>query len=108
MASKYNCDKMICRKCYVSLREFSVGLCGKVLIRNFAGTSSTASNQLPKEEMRTQQPAPPKEEAEVDAEIVVDGVRRGVFLWSAVKDVQGSFSREQWDISIGCSTVLSN
>ena len=42
------------------------------------GPSPTPSHQLPQEEVRTQQPAPPEEEAEVDLLLVTMGQFAGI------------------------------
>ena len=92
LASKYNCDKMICRKCYVS-RLAPTPTAGHTrhtweemktsrhsrqrktnkMIKNISnttslstGSSSPSCHQLPQEEVRSHQPAPPQEEAEVN------------------------------------------
>ncbi|OJD20665.1 ubiquitin-60S ribosomal protein L40 [Blastomyces percursus] len=60
LASKYNCDKMICRKCYdkIWLTEHTFD--------SSAGPPPTPCHQLQKEEVRSHQPTPTKEEAQVD------------------------------------------
>jgi hypothetical protein len=90
LASKFNCDKMICRKCYVRsiLRYFSTIILplppdtkatSRPKTNIYAGSSPASCHQLQKEEVRTHQPAPPKEEAEVDDSLRdLLGVREGV------------------------------
>ena len=94
LASKYNCEKMICRKCYVCdpLYYLVLGHRGSTEFlwikfssssasppadnnTNYqfnSGPTSPACCQLPQEEVRPQQPATTKEEAEVD--VCVEGV----------------------------------
>jgi ubiquitin len=67
LASKYNCDKAICRKCYVSFRRRDHD-CIWTRIPNISlptGSSPSPCHQLPQEEVWPHQPAPPQEEAEV-------------------------------------------
>jgi hypothetical protein len=88
LASKYNCEKMICRKCYVRLSYpfvyrlsiFNLHPLGdlkatyKFLRINAlmmmlvcgSGSSSTACNELSQEEVRSYQPTQAEEEAQVD------------------------------------------
>ena len=75
LASKYNCDKMICRKCYVSLAfmgSIAVGSSGcersGLMLSCLTGSSSSASDQLPEEEVRSHEPVEAEEEAQVDGE----------------------------------------
>ncbi|KAI1476320.1 ubiquitin-domain-containing protein [Daldinia eschscholtzii] len=63
LASKFNCDKMICRKCYVS-------------------PPSSPCHQLPQAQVRPHQPASTQEEAQVnDSSQHVPSLRR---LWFGV------------------------
>ncbi len=72
LASKYNCDKMICRKCYVS-SAFLVYFCSTSRADGeFPGTSPTPSHQLPQEEVWTHEPVEAEEEAEVGAGVVAE------------------------------------
>ena len=78
LASKYNADKMICRKCYVRavhLRRRDVRAGNRSLIpatshrkltTTPSGPPSTTSDQLPQEEVRPYEPAPAEEEDQVD------------------------------------------
>lgn len=69
LASKFNCDKMICRKCYVrSVLTFITRPRLTILI----GPPPTSCYQLQKEEVRPHQPTPSKEEAQVD--VTLSGV----------------------------------
>jgi hypothetical protein len=66
LASKFNCDKMICRKCYVSP---PAGPSGVRLVKTdhiCTGPSPPASHQLPEAQVRALEPAAPEEEAEVN------------------------------------------
>lgn len=69
LASKYNCDKAICRKCYVSLRhtprEHATEDTGILTLFPTSGSSSSPCHQLPQKEVWPHQPAPPQEEAEI-------------------------------------------
>jgi hypothetical protein len=65
LASKFNCDKMICRKCYVSMHICFVRR-DQFLTRSDAGSSPAPGHQLQKAQVRTQQPAPPQEEAQIN------------------------------------------
>jgi large subunit ribosomal protein L40e len=77
LASKYNCDKMICRKCYARLppravncvRPFHSHLSSP---REMAGQSfkhAHTNTPAAQEEVRPHQPAPPQEEAQVNASL---------------------------------------
>jgi len=78
LARKYNCDKMICRKCYVCssspplifpsfavqvYSRFSLGWWRKADRWDTLGTSSAASDQLPEEEMWAYESVEAEEEA---------------------------------------------
>jgi len=69
LASKYNCDKAICRKCYVSpthehprIKEMS----NPDTTTTTTGPSPSPCDQLQEEEVRPQQPAQAEEEAQID------------------------------------------
>jgi hypothetical protein len=68
LASKFNCDKMICRKCYVCCGP-STPLWTRWtrLLTRSTGPPPSPRYQLQKEEVRTHKPAATKEEAQVDA-----------------------------------------
>jgi hypothetical protein len=81
LASKFNCDKMICRKCYVRFstihRQSPTSNTNSCL-----GSSSTTCHQLQKEEVRSHQPVETKEEAEIDDSLrVAFGAGRVVEKW---------------------------
>jgi ribosomal protein L40E len=63
LASKYNCDKNVCRKCYVRF-PLLAGECERVLTTP-KGPPPAPCDQLPQEEVRPHQPAAPQEEAQV-------------------------------------------
>lgn len=77
LASKYNCDKMICRKCYVRTplplsaplepgRDKTVIAKMMETDNRILGASAPEGRQLPQEEVRPHEPAPPQEEAQID------------------------------------------
>jgi large subunit ribosomal protein L40e len=74
LASKYNCDKMICRKCYARLPPRAVNCVRHITYHHNTYSSrqrrwedeNKANNTTAQEEMRPHQPAPPQEEAQVN------------------------------------------
>jgi ribosomal protein L40E len=70
LASKYNCDKMICRKCYARLPPRAVNCVRHMrvtLLRTWSCLLDHDANVIAaQEEMRPHQPAPPQEEVEVN------------------------------------------
>ena len=95
LASKYNCEKVICRKCYVCPssplqyvsdgsftkreREIERESCADTesVLGNDIGAPPAPRNQLPQEEVWTHQPVAAEEEVEVDGEDGMHGDRGG-------------------------------
>jgi hypothetical protein len=87
LASKFNCDKMICRKCYVGGCAVPIQISK---LTRYTGPSPTPCYQLQKEEVRPHQPIATKEEAQVDvwfiwrSSLVVEGRAHGFSVFVAL------------------------
>ena len=77
LASKFNCDKMICRKCYVCLKRTPKPCAHQETDRSRTGPPPPPCDQLPQAQVRPHQPAPAEEEAQVDGYSIMG---RGVWV----------------------------
>ncbi len=75
LASKFNCEKMICRKCYVRKPAVKRDGCWLSCLADTKspGPPSSPCDQLQKAQVRPHQPAPPQEEAQINGSLLGHG-----------------------------------
>lgn len=82
LASKFNCDKMICRKCYVSTLSRQSSKHSSFPTNPAPGSSPAPCHQLPQAQVRPLEPASPQEEAQING-YCLGSWSSGVFGFSA-------------------------